>query len=309
MPRLPRYTPSGRTTALFFVMAIVVAALAALVAWPYQRLVTWVPFIYINAVVYLVFAFVVAVCAMAAIKIGRNRNRMLGAIVGAVIGASAIGASHWFAYRHAIAEVTAELPAGAEDSPEVQAAMDEALTFGTYVRARVDTGWSLGRSGSSGKGDLTGLFVWLIWGIEALGVIGAAAYVGSQVEPFCEACGTWMKEREVWVRTDLDAASASALAHVVSADELLRPPVARDAPSRVKVAYTTYVCPTCASPGYVTLEKRWDEAMGDGRPSAAPIKYETKKETLLEVVELSRAQLAQLDAARGQAEAQPPPST
>jgi hypothetical protein len=45
------------------------------------------------------------------------------------IATRSLGASHWFAYRHAIAEVTAELPAGAEDSPEVQAALDESLAF------------------------------------------------------------------------------------------------------------------------------------------------------------------------------------
>ncbi len=312
MPRLPHYVPSGRTTILFPIMALVGLALAVALAWPYQRLVTWVPFIYINAVVYLVFAFAVAICAMLASKVGLNRNRVLGAVVGGIIGVSAVGASHYFAYRHAVAEVADTITGAAgELSPELQAEVDEQLgqlTFGVYLEARVATGWSLGRrSGGSGKGDLTGIFVWLIWGIEAIGVIGAAAFVGRMSDPYCERCRTWMKEREVLVRTDLDGPSADALARVASADDLLTPPpYVLDSPSRVRVAYTTHVCPTCDSPGYVTLEKRWDQAMNEDRPHSGPTRYETKTETLLENITLTRAQLARLDALQAAAPAATP---
>ena len=136
MPRLPHYTPSGRTTLLFPVLAIVALGLGVALAWPYQALITWVPFIYINAIVYLVFGFGIAVLAMLPTKIGRNRNRVLGAVVGVVIGAGAIGGSHYFAYRRAVAAVVSEVAqTGASNADDVAAEVDHALTFGAYVEA------------------------------------------------------------------------------------------------------------------------------------------------------------------------------
>jgi hypothetical protein len=266
VPRLPRYVPSGRTTPAFAVLALVGIALGAALAWPYQALVVRIPYGALAALVYLIFAFLVGIAGMIATRLGRNRSRALGTLAGALVGIAAIAVSHLLA------------PDG-------------------YHAARLVTGWSLGRV--HGVGDLHGDLVWGAWAIEATGVIALAGFTGGRIDPYCEVCQRWIAPREVWLRDDLDARSAAALAHVASIEDALAlPAYVLDRPSSARVRYVAHVCPTCASPGYLTLTQQWSVRQEPNDPNNA--KTEARHKRLLVQIEISRAQLDLLEARKAE---------
>jgi len=266
-------------------MAILAIAAGMLLAWPYQALVTWVPYIYINLVVYVVFAGLLGGAAYLASALGKNRNRWLGIALGIVIATSAAGASHYFAYQRALDNVVEEL-ASSDASAEQVAEVASVLTFDRYVDLRVEVGWSLGRRSSDGAGDLTGPFVWAIWVVELLGLIGAGIYGGMRVAPYCERCNVTLDEEPMFVRDDLDLADLGVLMQAPSAATLIdippRPP--SDAPpSGLRFVYALHACKTCSGAAYLTVTQHTTASDG-----------EDQTEELYTQVSLSPAEVDQL---------------
>jgi hypothetical protein len=76
-----------------------------------------------------------------------------------------------------------------------------ALALATHPGALLDLilrvnekgAWTLGRSGA----PVTGVFLWVVWGVEALAVLIGPPLIAWGVlssEPFCEHCGEWCDE-------------------------------------------------------------------------------------------------------------------
>jgi hypothetical protein len=295
MSALARYRPSGRSSVRLIPMGLLAIAVGIGLAWPYQALVTWVPFIYINAVVYVVFAALLGGGVYLASALGKNRNRWLGAVLGIVVAVSAAGASHYFAYRGAVNDVIEEVAPASEAE---RAEIEKQLTFGMYVDLRVEAGWSLGRRSSTGSGDLTGVFVWLIWGIELLGLLGAAVYGGIRVTPYCEKCSATLEEEELFVRDDLDLADIGILMHAQSAAALIEIPPRPDVnPIGLRVTYACHACKTCDGDAYLTITQHTPAQSSDG---------DDTDEELHSQVTLSRAELERLLALRQELTGAPP---
>lgn len=285
MSALPRYRPSGKSSPLIVPLGILGVALGILVAWPYQALVTWVPYIYINALVYIGFMIALGAIAYLVSNFGKNRNRWLGALLGVVIGVSGVAASHYFAYRRAISEVKEEaerIVANEGGSLEDLGELDELMpTFGQFIKLKVESGWSLGRRSSSGAGDITGVFVWLIWGIEALGLLGVAIYGGRKLSPYCETCNTPLPEETYFTRTDLHLDDIGVITDARSVAQIVSIPP-RPQVSEILITFAGHTCGTCSGDTYLTVTQSWTE--GD----------EAKSAELHEDVVMTRAERDQL---------------
>ena len=142
----------------------------AVIAVLYQDAVHFIPFIYVNAIIMLGFAVVVATSTWTGLLLGKCRNVAIGSFVGAIVGVGAVAASHaaeyWYNTR------------GIADPP----------ALGEYVTTRAWLGWALGPSGSGLP--ITGVFFYVIWGIEGLVITlaGVAGGFGAASVPFCERC-------------------------------------------------------------------------------------------------------------------------
>ena len=261
MSDLPRYRASGRTSFWFLPIGLVCVAIGMALEWPYQALVTWVPYIYINAIVYLVFAVGLGVLAGVASNLGKNRNRWLGALLGLVVACSAVGASHYFAYRSAVSDVREELErhVAAGEIDNVDGVMP---TFGEFIKLRTESGWSLGRRGGAGKGNITGVVVWLIWGIEALGLLGVSIYFGMRMSPFCEQCNTPLDEEDLFVRRDLHLGDIGAIKEAQTVADIISIPPRPDV-SGIEVKFASHVCKTCSGDAYLTVTQSWTEGTED----------------------------------------------
>ncbi len=250
---LTRYKPSGKTSARLIPAALVGAAIAVGLAWPYQALINWVPFIYINLVIWIGMAIVVGAITVFVCSVGHNRNRLVGILVGAVIASAAVAGSHYWSYRSARAEIREEL---AKDmSPaEVDELIANEVTLRRYLDVRAEAGWSLGTRSSDGKGDLVGPVVWIIWGIEALGLLFAAVYMGGKGSPFCEKCNTSIDEQPLFTRTDLDLGDLGAITEAQHVEALVEiPPRSEPSSGGLRVKYAAHVCPTCDGDVYLTV--------------------------------------------------------
>ena len=256
---LPRYRPSGKTSLRFIPATLLGCCVGIGLAYPYQAVVSAVPFVAMNALIYLGTCLVVGGLVRTVAARGHNRSQWLGAIAGLAIATSFIGASHYFAYRSVYADaVDAAAAEGRRTEAEVEAVASEVITFSRYIEARVEAGWSLGRASASSErpGDFTGPFVWIVWAIEALGLVRAGVLAGIRGRPYCESCHASIPAQTLFVRSDLDLAGLGALSGARSAAALVDvPPRAGDAPITTRVTYVAHACPTCRGDAYLTVSR------------------------------------------------------
>ncbi len=132
-----RYRASGRISPRFAVGAAAAIVGAAVLAWPYQKLIGWIPYIYLNLLIYLGAALAVGFLAALASKWGQNRNALVGALLGAVIGATLVATSHYVAYRTVVDDVVQQLKEHGLSEGTAERAVGDTLTFGRYVESPV----------------------------------------------------------------------------------------------------------------------------------------------------------------------------
>lgn len=259
---LPRYRASGRTSPRFLLTAAAAGATAIGLGWAYQAL-TGAGYLALNLLLYLLLAIGVAAAVVTAGRLGRNRNRALGALVGLAIGGAALTSAYGFDHRAMAAEVAATTVGGGSDGGA------PSLTFGQFVDRRVAAGWTFGKRHPGDRGTLTGGWVWLAWTLEAFGVVALALGFGVAFGPFCETCRRWIPAGPLLVRPDVDAATVAAVAAATTPAALFPPAPPPGAPTGpLSLVYTTHRCPTCAADAYVTIIER--RVVPPTRPSRGP---------------------------------------
>src|SRR5262249_6428279 len=139
------YRPSGFfrvTTVLLFAVAL---AGAALLAWLYQLLMRWIPFIYVNGVICGGFALAIGGASVIALRWGHCRNRPLALVLTLALAGGALAASYGWEYRGVLAAV-------AENNPGVAMQdIQHELTFRRFLELKQEAGWSLSSHGASGS--------------------------------------------------------------------------------------------------------------------------------------------------------------
>ncbi|MBA2662436.1 MAG: hypothetical protein H0U74_09095 [Bradymonadaceae bacterium] len=162
---------------------------AVVLAVPYQAIVTYIPFIYINMLVAAGMGYLLHIGITKAVKAGDCRNQALGALglcAGAALGLFAAVATHLASYELAFLHLSLFDEMAAEEVDQLRAAVSRA----DFVASAVDQGWVIGKSGGA---PISGVFVWLVWAIEAAIIAGFASFGGWTAAsiPFCERCNQW----------------------------------------------------------------------------------------------------------------------
>ena len=248
--KLETYRPSGffrLTTILLFAAALVGAVL---LAWVYQLLCRWIPIIYLNLLSCVGFAFAVGGAAMMAVRWGHCRNRALALILALPLAAGALAASYGWEYWRVLGEVAEANPGVARADIEAQ------VTFRRFIELKTEAGWNVGHGGSGGS-PLNGFWVFLVWGSEALIILGGGlgmAWFGAS-NPYCERCNRWGEARELRLlylsRSDVDPLLAAGdLGGLITAR-------APDPPADTSVAIVlrATLCPACAETGFLSVEE------------------------------------------------------
>ncbi len=269
---MERYKSSGKTGGLFFVYGIAGIAAIAATSWLYQKLLEWIPLIYVSFLATLGFAAAVFFVAFLIGSLGHNRSALLGAFLGLVIGCAGLFGSHYVAYRGMVDRATDSIVDSVEDLGQSITREDARkrlgkVGMGTYIDVRVESGWSVGRRGRSGQ--FNGALVWIIWGIEALVLVGAGLIGGwsATSEIYCESCKAWIDGGDhLLARWDLDAQAVHDLEQAQRVDDIVRiassPPGGRQLSQYVEFK-STY-CAKCKQTMYLTVTKHWSEPNKEG---------------------------------------------
>ncbi|MFN0248102.1 MAG: hypothetical protein ACKV2T_14525, partial [Kofleriaceae bacterium] len=264
--RLPQYRPSGRTSPRLIPAALLGCAIGVGLAYPYQAIVREVPFVLINLLIVAALAGLLAMLARKVSALGHNRVPWLGGLVGLLIATATIGASHYFAYRSAVVDVVEQVAKESNTTEsEVKPLISSRLTFERYIEVRVESGWSLGRHADHvEQGDITGSLVWIVWGIEALVLLGACISRGARCPPYCEHCHEPLPEELLFQRSDLDLSDLGVITDARSSATLVDiPPRAPPTPACARVAYVTHACATCESDTYLTVSRVFTTGSSD----------------------------------------------
>lgn len=265
------FKPSGKINPVFVFFFVLFAAAIGGLSWLYQALLNWIPWIYLNALVVAGFALAVFFAVFFVTRLGKNRNAIVGVIAGLSMGAIGVGASHYFGYTGLVDDLVDELytmTAGADEAMSRAELADEInaeVTFSAYINLRVETGWSLGRSSTSGSGDITGILVWIIWSIEALimMVAGVAGGYLAAREPYCESCNAWMEEETFFRRDDLDGEIVERISSATTIEDVMRLPIERTSRiGRSELSYVGKQCRQCDGEAYLTVTKHWQIEKG-----------------------------------------------
>ena len=195
------YRHSGK----FGVSALLALPLAAVVlGWPlgfaYGYLIKWIPFVYLNVLITLGYGLALGVASAFLLKKCHVRNVAVAAVLTTVVGVLA----DYFQWNGHVNALFAEaplvcLPGG------IWGAMQFLYEHGS---------WSIGRHST---GNVTGVFLACVWGVEALGIIATTVYFGTEparTMPYCEKNRTWLDESTKYdtLASFTDAGQLAALA-------------------------------------------------------------------------------------------------
>ena len=265
---IPIYRPSGKFGLPFIILTLLGTVAALVPAWVYQFLMDLIPLIPFNYLITVGFAFLLAVVAGFLVQTGKCRNTIVAAAAALLMGGFSAVATHYFAYLSFRAEA-AEME-GLEAQETV--ALGELISFKEFIDLRVDTGWRLGKDPQNPI-PVTGIFVWLLWGIEALTLMGGAVFgaVGAAKNPFCEACSEWAQQQQEFI---FNAPSLQTLGEVASAQSvgaLLAVEIDSTGDHADALVFKPSSCPSCSTSHFLDIQHRQITFDRDGNDSIKDI--------------------------------------
>jgi hypothetical protein len=181
------YKPSGEVTLAGLGAGLLGGLLVGLVlAFVYSYLIAYIPFIYLNILCTVGYTFALGFVIGWLLKSGKMRNPVVG--VFAAVAVSLI--SYYFCWA---IWLSAMLARSDVDISALALATHPGALLDLILRVNEKGAWTLGRGGT----PVTGVFLWVIWGAEALIVLVGPPLIAWGVlssEPFCESCGEWCDE-------------------------------------------------------------------------------------------------------------------
>jgi hypothetical protein len=210
------------------------AGLSALYAYGIK----WIPFIYINALLTAGFGLAIGCAVYFAARLGKVRNTAAVAAVGLLCGL--VGVYYAWAFDRVAR-------AGHDFTMDPVAIWDYVQVF------NANGDWAIGRNA---KEPVTGIFLWLVWAVEAGVIAGVATYMPYTMmrdSVFCEACNQWAKDEEDVRRLAIDRADEIAARLQAGDLSILRSVSAApaEAPGYLRLDLTT--CESCDQSNYLSV--------------------------------------------------------
>ncbi len=175
---LKKYKPSGRVNPVAPLVLIAGLLLTLALSFLYAYLIKNNPFIYLSVFIYAGFVIGLAMITIFTISFGKIRNITVGILIGLVIGSTALYVS-W-------AVILPEIVGDMVSIRQLLSAPDQMWHLINFISR---TGWY-----SLFGTEIHGVLIWLIWGLEALGILFIPAYSGydrAKNHLFCEQCKQW----------------------------------------------------------------------------------------------------------------------
>lgn len=210
------YKLSGKSGNLWLTGLLVGLPATILMSIIYAYIDVYNPFVYLTILVFLGYLFGILMIQTVAIRLSKCRSESQAKIFGAVIGLFAIYAN-WATFLF-VQVVRAD-----EYVSMLDLFLSPALLF-EFAGIISEDGWF-----QLFDTPVSGAFLWIIWLIEAGGILGAGVYGGSKVmheEVFCENCNRWAEDTETDLRLTIPnrADAQTAIQHDIN--KLLTFPVA-----------------------------------------------------------------------------------
>lgn len=122
--------------------------------------------------------------------------------------------------------------------------------------------WSIGSvgstAGSSHPSNTSGVFLWVIWAVEAVTILGVPLLVGRSMlagKPFCDACDRWC-DGPVTVRTTAVPAEAADVRRRLEAGDFAYPATLGPATPAASLTFARHTCGGCDRLNTLTVTRR-----------------------------------------------------
>lgn len=277
-----RYKPSGKVGVLAWPLLVAALVVAVVLGWLYQLLLHWIPLIYINVLLTGAAGMAAAFVAAFVVNVGKARSVPYALAIGSLMFAALLASKFWFQYQTLLSEATTQIIADenlpADDFDKERKKLAKDLSFADHIKRRVDTGFNIGRAGRGGNGvPISGIFVWLIWLIEAV----ALAYfpltvpVKAAREPFSENLGEWASEEEtVMVLPVSDTEMSETIRNASTIDQLLEIPIPSSDVANYWALYrVNSIAGEEMEDAYLSVDLRWisTNSKGESKEEVEPL--------------------------------------
>jgi hypothetical protein len=228
-------------------MPVAGTIIAFALSWVYGYLTNYNPFIYINFIATGGFAFLTGLAIWGGASWGKVRNGTLTFILGLGVGCLALYCG-WATWMMALINQSAEEPIPFE------AAFHPVVLWDLILVINKEGAWGIGSSGE----PVTGVFLWILWGIEAIAIVGITAIfptINVTSTPFCEDCDCWTEEREKAAFLEPTEEDMLKGALEQGTFEVLTLLPAAPAENRDSLHIDLHTCPSCTSTNYLTVKR------------------------------------------------------
>lgn len=252
-----------------------------LLAWLYQFLIHWIPFVYLNALLSIGFGLSLGALVIIAVRQGRCRNSIMAWLFTGVMVVTSLLATYYWDRPYVV-----KLAGTMQGLTSEEIAQLSNLSMKDYVSLRKILGWSvMGRTGRAS--DLNGNVVFVVWGVEAILVISAAFFALRFLRsPYCENCQHWCDGvKGSTIRGVPENLVTSAIQQGDMNTLLSLPRVNVQDKHMVKLTYT--YCTHCDKTAFLSVSHKWDYSTARNGTTT------TKEKELLSNAILSHTQAEQ----------------
>ncbi|HXU72532.1 MAG TPA: hypothetical protein VN947_24585 [Polyangia bacterium] len=252
--RFATYRSSGKLGSLTIAYFLAAIVAAAGVAWLYQMLMTWIPYIYVNLVLCGLFGAGLGVAGAFAVRRGHCRNRLVALALAVPLALGGVAASFYWAYQSTLSKI-------ADANGATVADVRAEVPFSRWVEGRKQAGWTMSSSHSSSSSrnspDISGAGVLVIWAIEALAILGIAVLIvdTEASKPYCESCGRWCTAKPLSLGGlgQPDVEQAVQLGDLMPLVDIQ---VRGDGDGSRSLLMTGHICEGCSDTGFLSVDEK-----------------------------------------------------
>ena len=188
------YKPSGKVPVMGIINSLFWGILVGTAfSFLYVPACIHIPFIYLNLIIWAIFAAIGGLGVLASLKICKVRNPFVASFLGAIVGLSTLYI-HWSMYcawQH-----------GFDSHEFLRNLAHPSELFDRMSRIAENGTWSIGRFGSSQ--NVSGIFLWLIWLLEGAGIVLFPVFISYLTASalFSESQNRWLDKDSIKINRE-----------------------------------------------------------------------------------------------------------